>query len=368
MGATQQIGAARSAFLAPALPTRTRGVLLAAAKTTPRDLRHAARACRRWHRVPPLTRAALTVRRGAYDDARPAARCMADVFRALERPPAAVRPIVTQLAYLDMVGQLSRRLARRRQPDASQADDVPDTDEAASGAAREPLHVLLVAEDQEQAPGIVIGCIEMGVVNVPRLLTKGLLDEIEQWGQHVDGEDDISGDKHVDASSDEGSSITDEAAAAGSGTVPANGQQHQDDTALASIAKDLVRAPYIGNLAVSTDFRRVGIGSRLVQEAEEIALAWGYDRVCLHVDADQPAAKALYARLGYECAAQEPSWHTDVGRVRRMFLTKRISRKRDPVAPTEVDAWDKAKIASSGRKLNFFEYLRLCFIELKRTK
>jgi hypothetical protein len=105
-----------------------------------------------------------------------------------------------------------------------------------------------------------------------------------------------------------------------------------------------------------------------VREAEEIARGWGFDRVCLHVDAAQPAAKALYARLGYECVAQEPAWHTDVGRVRRMFLTKCIDRKQSSTTATEVAAWEQAEIASSGRKLNVFEYLRLCVVELKRAK
>jgi ribosomal protein S18 acetylase RimI-like enzyme len=219
----------------------------------------------------------------------------------------------------------------------------------------------LLAEDEDKAPGEVIGCVEMGVVHVPRLLANGLLDEIEQWGQQIDGVDGLGSAAAFDDDRNEAAAI-----AKLSGRAEDDRAESGDDSADA--AHGLVKAPYLGNLAVSTEFRRQGVGSRLVREAEAIALAWGFDHMCLHVDADQPGAKALYAALGYECIAQEPAWHKHVGRVRRMFLTKKLDRSSRNAAPTEVESWDKAQVASSGRKLNMVEYLKLCVAELKRAR
>jgi ribosomal protein S18 acetylase RimI-like enzyme len=191
-------------------------------------------------------------------------------------------------------------------------------------------HVLLVAEDEEVAPGVILGCLEMGIVNVPRLFTNGMLAEIDQWGRPVC---EVPVEKPEKPETAEGE----------------DGKPGREDTN--------VDLPYIGNLAVAAGHRRAGLASRMVAEAEAIGAAWGYSAVCLHVDADSQAATALYARLGYQCAAREPAWYRKAGRVRRLFLRKEVGID---VAPVSVSDWEAADVAEVSRRLTFWEYLRYC--------
>lgn len=60
------------------------------------------------------------------------------------------------------------------------------------------------------------------------------------------------------------------------------------------------KAPLMSNLAVSKDFRRMGIAEDLVKAAEEIARKqWGYDEVYLYVEKRNTPAFKLYRKLGY---------------------------------------------------------------------
>lgn len=58
--------------------------------------------------------------------------------------------------------------------------------------------------------------------------------------------------------------------------------------------------PYIANLAVIASARRLGIASRLLDRCERTALAWGYDRLYLHVLENNAPARSLYHRQGYQ--------------------------------------------------------------------
>jgi ribosomal protein S18 acetylase RimI-like enzyme len=263
------------------------------------------------------------VRRADYRDAEAAARCMSRVFRAEEaaRDGGWVDPVTRRLVrwagWLDMVAQLSRRLEATREGGGRGA---------AVGEAALP-HALLVAEDVDAAPGEVVGCIELGVVNVPRLLANGMQDEIGQWGRPA----------------------ARPAAGAGAGAPVDRAETNVD-------------LPYIGNLAVAPVFRRRGVASRLVAEAEAVGASWGYSAVCLHVDADSAAAVRLYAGLGYVCSAREPRWHRRVGRVRRLFLRKDVAGWRGD--PVDAGEWEADGVAVVSRKMSFVEYLRYCLTDV----
>lgn len=275
-------------------------------------------------------RAVLTVRRGEYKDAADCARCIAQVFRGADTSSAFLLPFVTHVSYLDMVTQLSQRLPRRA-PDGNivHSEDDPDVQN----------HVLLMAEDSDIDPDRTLGCLEMGVVNMPRLLANGMLQEVENWGQRV---------KLEEANPWSFLSF-------GNGDADSGATKNGD-------RKD---APYIGNLAVDANVRRRGIASRLVKEAETVALRWGYDSICLHVNGDDDGAKAFYASQGYTCTGQEPLWYSRAGRVRKMFLRKDLLELDPSRDPEDYRTWDKAKFMSSGKGLNFAEYLRLCIADLK---
>lgn len=66
--------------------------------------------------------------------------------------------------------------------------------------------------------------------------------------------------------------------------------------------------PYISNLAVHRDFRRLGIGSQLLSKCEQIALEWGYQETRLHVLDSNDSAKQLYCNNGYQISQIEANW------------------------------------------------------------
>ena len=57
---------------------------------------------------------------------------------------------------------------------------------------------------------------------------------------------------------------------------------------------------HITNVAVHPDYRRQGIGRRLMLAAEELVLARGGDRVTLEVRKSNEWAQHLYRKLGFE--------------------------------------------------------------------
>ena len=66
--------------------------------------------------------------------------------------------------------------------------------------------------------------------------------------------------------------------------------------------------PYISNLAVAENYRRLGIGSQLLSACEQIAMEWGYHEIRLHVLDRNESAKQLYSRNGYQISQIEPNW------------------------------------------------------------
>jgi ribosomal protein S18 acetylase RimI-like enzyme len=74
-------------------------------------------------------------------------------------------------------------------------------------------------------------------------------------------------------------------------------------------------AGLIWMLAVHERFQSLGLGSRLVRAAERRIAAAGRDWSRLKVEHDNPAARALYLRLGYrERSAVLDSWPVAGGR------------------------------------------------------
>jgi GNAT superfamily N-acetyltransferase len=66
--------------------------------------------------------------------------------------------------------------------------------------------------------------------------------------------------------------------------------------------------PYISNLAVHKNYRRQGIGSKLLAKCEQIALDWGYNETHLHVLDNNHSAQQLYSQNGYSVSQIEPHW------------------------------------------------------------
>ena len=75
---------------------------------------------------------------------------------------------------------------------------------------------------------------------------------------------------------------------------------------------------YVYGFRVRTQFRKQGIGTRLMQKVEADLAARGFRCVTLNVARDNDGARRLYTRLGYQVTAPEPGdWHyTDENGVR----------------------------------------------------
>lgn len=65
---------------------------------------------------------------------------------------------------------------------------------------------------------------------------------------------------------------------------------------------------YISNLVVKPNYRRQGVGKKLLAECEEMAINWGYYATFLHVLKNNKAAKQLYLSNGYNIDRSESTW------------------------------------------------------------
>ncbi len=84
---------------------------------------------------------------------------------------------------------------------------------------------------------------------------------------------------------------------------------------------------YVSNLAIGLAYRRQGAAHQLLRASEKIALSWGFRSVYLHVMADNPAARALYAQAGYQERAISNPVLSGLGiRPKRLLLSKRIAQ------------------------------------------
>ena len=69
---------------------------------------------------------------------------------------------------------------------------------------------------------------------------------------------------------------------------------------------------YLYSFRVREGYRNRGIGSKLIQTAEEIVRLKGFERTVISVAKDNLAAKKLYERLGYAVFGEDPGRWTYV--------------------------------------------------------
>ncbi|KAL3780527.1 hypothetical protein HJC23_004514 [Cyclotella cryptica] len=65
------------------------------------------------------------------------------------------------------------------------------------------------------------------------------------------------------------------------------------------------RTPYATDLAVHPDFRRRGVGSAIMRQAEFHAKNWGADTLFLGVESNNKSALNMYISMGYEMYLEE---------------------------------------------------------------
>ncbi|WP_207459484.1 GNAT family N-acetyltransferase [Azospirillum sp. SYSU D00513] len=84
---------------------------------------------------------------------------------------------------------------------------------------------------------------------------------------------------------------------------------------------------FLSALAVEPDYRRRGIAGRLMQWVYGRARDGGYDRLTLHVWADNEAARSFYASEGFEETARAPiAWHERLPHLGGSILLSRSTR------------------------------------------
>lgn len=91
------------------------------------------------------------------------------------------------------------------------------------------------------------------------------------------------------------------------------------------------RYAYISNLAVAPGSRRRGLATQLLTACETLALTWQLDHLYLHVMEDNPGARRLYRRAGFEVFQTEETLAVWLGlQPRRLLLQKTLlSTPRD---------------------------------------
>jgi ribosomal-protein-alanine N-acetyltransferase len=75
----------------------------------------------------------------------------------------------------------------------------------------------------------------------------------------------------------------------------------------------IVDEAHIATIATHPDFRKHGIGKRILAEALQAAHAEGARKALLEVRAGNEAAQAMYRKFGFEAAGRRPRYYKDNG-------------------------------------------------------
>ncbi|HAN46824.1 MAG TPA: N-acetyltransferase [Cyanobacteria bacterium UBA8156] len=76
--------------------------------------------------------------------------------------------------------------------------------------------------------------------------------------------------------------------------------------------------PYLANLAIAPEYRRLGYAGQLLQRCEDLVRQAGEPTLHLHVLADNEPARRLYARQGFRLVSTAGGWWGP----RRLLLCK----------------------------------------------
>ncbi|MEB3277970.1 MAG: GNAT family N-acetyltransferase [Lyngbya sp.] len=91
------------------------------------------------------------------------------------------------------------------------------------------------------------------------------------------------------------------------------------------IASRSQQFPYLSNLAVHPEYRRLGVAQQLLSRCESIATQWGYSQLYLHVLENNNPAKRLYFKAGYRLAEIERNWNSLLfGQPKQLLMRKTL--------------------------------------------
>lgn len=208
---------------------------------------------------------------------------------------------------------------------------------------RNDAHIVLVAEHVES--GRLIGCVEVGLVQIDSVANGRPGEAVRQWEQSIVAAKKVKPETRQTSSQQSDFDENDKATRNGN-------DQRGEVLAKSEVGSDGVA--YMGNLAVEPEFRRLGVASALVTEACRRANVLWRRCIWLHVEADNVAAMSLYRKLGFGCEARDPEWSSQIGRRQKLLLRSQGG----------VRDWSSARLRPF--KMNVWEYLRWCIYDLKR--
>lgn len=93
------------------------------------------------------------------------------------------------------------------------------------------------------------------------------------------------------------------------------------------------RQVYLSNLAVREGCRRRGVARRLLENAEQLSLAWGFREMYLHVMADNARARRLYQTMGYQLQKVEPTLFSLLSLQPPRLLLKKVLSPQTTLPP-----------------------------------
>jgi len=106
---------------------------------------------------------------------------------------------------------------------------------------------------------------------------------------------------------------------------------------------------YIYAIRVRAPYQGLGIGTRLIQTAEEDLIWRGYQYTTLNVNKDNLDAQRLYARLGYRIVAHEPGkWSYVDHRGRRQQVNEPAWRMQKSLLDQQPDQHHQHHDIESG--------------------
>ncbi len=86
----------------------------------------------------------------------------------------------------------------------------------------------------------------------------------------------------------------------------------------------MVDDSHITTFGIHPDWRRRGIGRRLLLALAELSITIGARRMTLEVRASNDAAQALYQSFGFEVVGQRPRYYTDDGEDALVMTTSEL--------------------------------------------
>ena len=105
--------------------------------------------------------------------------------------------------------------------------------------------------------------------------------------------------------------------------------------------------PYLSNLCVDQNYRGKQLGKALVRCLEDITRSWGYNKLFLHVDLENDAARTLYKNAGYKDVGKRwtPFWAGPATKIG--YFVKKVGKKETAKKASAAKSDDHAEVSKT---------------------